>query len=140
MFISEDLMALLTCGLCQKFCGNNIIQCRKGHVICKPCKSEGKITSCKFTHPDGRICKQTFVDAPNVVLDKLIRDVVITLLLSYLCTMAWSLQKMIFSYQFFKQKWYLKVSKIYIYNEMKVVFPVKYSKHEKIIIQKLFSL
>ena len=85
LFISEDLMALLTCGLCQKFCGNNIIQCRKGHVICKPCKSEGKITSCKFTHPDGRICKQTFVDAPNVVLDKLIRDVVITLLLSYLC-------------------------------------------------------
>ena len=60
----------------------------------------------------------------------------------YACrsTMAWSLQKMIFSYQFFKQKWHLKVSKIYIYNEMKVVFPVKYSKHEKIIIQKLFSL
>ena len=77
-------MALLTCGLCQKFCGNNIIQCRKGHVICKTCKSEGKITSCKFTHPDGRICKQTFVDAPNVVLDKLIRNVVITLLQGFL--------------------------------------------------------
>ena len=36
-----------------------------GHVICKACKVEAKITSCK-------ICKQTFVDAPNVVLEKLI--------------------------------------------------------------------
>ena len=36
-----------------------------GHVICKTCKAEAKITSCK-------ICKQTFVDAPNVVLEKLI--------------------------------------------------------------------
>ena len=61
----EDLMALLTCSLCQKFCGQNIVQCRKGHVICKACKTNGKVTSCK-------ICKQTFVDAPNVVLDKLI--------------------------------------------------------------------
>lgn len=61
----EDLMALLTCSQCQKFCGNSIVQCRKGHVICKACKVETKITSCK-------ICKQTFVDAPNVVLEKLI--------------------------------------------------------------------
>jgi len=61
----EDLMALLTCSQCQKFCGNSIVQCRKGHVICKTCKAEAKITSCK-------ICKQTFVDAPNVVLEKLI--------------------------------------------------------------------
>merc|ERR1711997_422735 len=61
----EDLMALLTCSQCQKFCGNSIVQCRKGHVLCKGCKAEGKITSCK-------ICKQTFVDAPNLVLEKLI--------------------------------------------------------------------
>ena len=26
----EDLMALLTCSQCQKFCGNSIVQCRKG--------------------------------------------------------------------------------------------------------------
>ena len=36
-----------------------------GHVICRGCKTEAKLTSCK-------ICKQTFVDAPNIVLEKLI--------------------------------------------------------------------
>jgi hypothetical protein len=61
----EDLTNLLTCGLCKKFCGTTIIQCRKGHVVCRACKSGSKLTSCK-------VCKQTFVDAPNVVLDKLI--------------------------------------------------------------------
>ena len=37
----------------------------KGHVICKNCKTVSKLTSCQT-------CKQIFVDAPNVVLDKLI--------------------------------------------------------------------
>ena len=61
----DDLVALLSCGLCGKFCGDNLLQCRKGHVICRSCKNSSKITSCKT-------CKQTFVDAPNVVLDKMI--------------------------------------------------------------------
>ena len=30
----EDLMALLTCSQCQKFCGNSIVQCRKGSSSC----------------------------------------------------------------------------------------------------------
>ena len=29
----EDLMALLTCSQCQKFCGNSIVQCRKGSSV-----------------------------------------------------------------------------------------------------------
>ena len=61
----DDLVALLSCGLCGKFCGDNLLQCRKGHVLCRSCKNSSKITSCKT-------CKQTFVDAPNVVLDKMI--------------------------------------------------------------------
>ena len=65
LFKYEELVGLLSCGICQKYCGTNLVQCRKGHVLCKGCKAEGKITSCK-------ICKQTFVDAPNLVLEKLI--------------------------------------------------------------------
>ena len=61
----DDLVALLSCSLCGKFCGDNLLQCRKGHVICRVCKNGNKITSCKT-------CKQTFVDAPNVVLEKMI--------------------------------------------------------------------
>lgn len=61
----EDLIALLSCSLCQKFCGKSIVQCRKGHVICKNCKTVSKLTSCPT-------CKQVFLDVPNVVLDKLI--------------------------------------------------------------------
>ena len=29
----EDLIALLSCSLCQKFCGKSIIQCRKGVIV-----------------------------------------------------------------------------------------------------------
>ena len=65
LFKYEELVGLLSCGICEKYCGTNLVQCRKGHVLCKGCKAEGKITSCK-------ICKQTFVDAPNLVLEKLI--------------------------------------------------------------------
>ena len=65
LFKYEELVGLLSCGICEKYCGANLVQCRKGHVLCKGCKAEGKITSCK-------ICKQTFVDAPNLVLEKLI--------------------------------------------------------------------
>ena len=65
VFKYDDLVALLTCMVCNQFCGTSIVQCRKGHVICKSCKTSHKITSCKT-------CKQTFVDAPNVVLDKMI--------------------------------------------------------------------
>ena len=65
LFKYEEVVSLLSCGLCEKYCGANLVQCRKGHVLCRGCKSEAKITSCK-------ICKQTFVDAPNVVLEKLI--------------------------------------------------------------------
>ena len=65
LFKYEELVGLLSCGICEKYCGSNLVQCRKGHVLCKGCKAEGKITSCKT-------CKQTFVDAPNLVLEKLI--------------------------------------------------------------------
>ena len=33
----EDLMALLTCSQCQKFCGNSIVQCRKGSSNAMEC-------------------------------------------------------------------------------------------------------
>ena len=29
----EDLIALLSCSLCQKFCGKSIVQCRKGVIV-----------------------------------------------------------------------------------------------------------
>ena len=48
----EDLVGLLTCVQCNKFCGPTIVQCRKGHVICKACKADLKLTSCKVVTVD----------------------------------------------------------------------------------------
>lgn len=61
----DDLIDLLTCGHCGQFCGTPIFQCRKGHVYCKECKTNKKLTHCKQ-------CKQTFVDTPNLLLEKVI--------------------------------------------------------------------
>ena len=54
--------------------------------------------------------------------------------------MAWSLQKMILSFQDFKLKWCFKVPKKPIFYEIKAFLHVEYSKEEKKLIQKLFAL
>lgn len=61
----EAMLQLLTCCHCDRLASTPMCQCRKGHVYCKSCKVDNKITTCK-------VCKQTFVDAPNVAFEKLI--------------------------------------------------------------------
>jgi len=61
----EAMLQLLTCCHCDHLASTPMSQCRKGHVYCKSCKVDNKITTCK-------VCKQTFVDAPNVAFDKLV--------------------------------------------------------------------
>jgi hypothetical protein len=39
---------------------------RKGHVYCLSCKADKKTLQCAT-------CKQTFVDAPNLALDRMVR-------------------------------------------------------------------
>ena len=55
-------------------------------------------------------------------------------------TMAWSLQKMVLLYRYFKLKWRFKVSKTSIFNEIQEIFPVKYSKQSKKLVQISFAL
>ena len=59
------MLTLLTCTECEQMSRPPLVQCRKGHVYCKSCKTDNKIVTC-------RICKQTFVDAPNVAFEKLV--------------------------------------------------------------------
>jgi len=57
----SDLLQMLTCPSCSCMVSTPVSQCRKGHLYCKNCKTN----SC-------RICKQTFVDAPNLALEKIL--------------------------------------------------------------------
>jgi len=57
----SDLMQMLTCPSCSCTVSPPVSQCRKGHLYCRDCRTN----SC-------RICKQTFVDAPNLALEKII--------------------------------------------------------------------
>merc|ERR1711971_605246 len=61
----EDLLTLLTCLQCRCLVSPPVAQCRKGHLYCLSCKKTQQLSSCK-------ICKQTFVDAPNQALEKMV--------------------------------------------------------------------
>jgi len=61
----EDLLSLLTCLQCRCLVSPPVAQCRKGHLYCLSCKKTQQLSSCK-------ICKQTFVDAPNQALEKMV--------------------------------------------------------------------
>jgi len=57
----EDLLQHLTCSACSCVVCPPVLQCRKGHLYCRACRTGN---CCK-------ICKQTFVDAPNLALEKI---------------------------------------------------------------------
>jgi len=61
----DETMDLLTCKICNQLVKIPFIQCRKGHMYCRECKVENKVVQCK-------ICKQTFVDAPNLAMEQLV--------------------------------------------------------------------
>merc|ERR1711963_1225009 len=61
----EDSATLLTCLQCRCLVSPPVAQCRKGHLYCLSCKKREQLNSCK-------ICKQTFVDAPNQALEKMV--------------------------------------------------------------------
>ena len=76
----EDLLTLLTCLQCGCLVSPPVAQCRKGHLYCLSCKWAP--LNCSPTDPPQirksqglnscRICKQTFVDAPNQALEKMV--------------------------------------------------------------------
>ena len=76
----EDLLTLLTCLQCGCLVSPPVAQCRKGHLYCLSCKWAP--LNCSPTDPSQirksqglnscRICKQTFVDAPNQALEKMV--------------------------------------------------------------------
>jgi len=62
----EEMLKTLKCGHCAQTTCPPLLQCRKGHLYCRSCKVDNKIIQCNT-------CKQTFVDAPNLALDNLVR-------------------------------------------------------------------
>ena len=55
----SDLLHLLTCPACSCLVSPPVSQCRKGHLYCRDCRTNN---SC-------RICRQTFLEAPNIALE-----------------------------------------------------------------------
>ena len=77
----EDLLSLLTCLQCRCLVSPPVAQCRKGHLYCLSCKSVQKLFLFQISSLQNRktqqlssckICKQTFVDAPNQALEKMV--------------------------------------------------------------------
>lgn len=65
-----DMLTVLQCRHCSTTCTPPLVQCRKGHMYCRSCKADNKIVQCN-------VCKQTFVDAPNIALEQLVRLIAI---------------------------------------------------------------
>ena len=59
----SDVLHLLTCPVCTSLVTPPVTQCRRGHLYCSDCSSSSQ--SCS-------ICKQTWLEAPNVALDRII--------------------------------------------------------------------
>ena len=70
----SDLLALLSCTSCSSLISPPIAQCRKGHLYCRDCRTNN---SC-------RICKQTFIEAPNLALEKMLS------LIAFPCKYGWA--------------------------------------------------
>ena len=58
----EALIRHFECPVCHEWVTPPIAQCRKGHVVCGPCKSSG-LKACP-------VCKQRFSDVPNWMMEQ----------------------------------------------------------------------
>lgn len=58
----ESLISHFDCPVCHDWVTPPVIQCRKGHIVCGPCKSKG-LKACP-------ICKQRFSDVPNLMIEQ----------------------------------------------------------------------
>ena len=59
----SDVLHLLTCPACTSLVSPPVTQCRRGHLYCSDCSS---------STPSCLICKQAWLEAPNVALDRII--------------------------------------------------------------------
>ena len=59
----SDVLHLLTCPACSSLVSPPVTQCRRGHLYCSDCSATSQ--SCL-------ICKQGWLEAPNVALDRII--------------------------------------------------------------------
>ena len=58
----EALISHFDCPVCHDWVTPPVVQCRKGHIVCGPCKSKG-LKACP-------ICKQRFSDVPNLMIEQ----------------------------------------------------------------------
>lgn len=58
----EALIRHFECPVCHEWITPPIVQCRKGHVVCGPCKTGG-LKVCP-------VCKQRFSDVPNWMMEQ----------------------------------------------------------------------
>ena len=58
----EALISHFDCPVCHDWVTPPVIQCRKGHIVCGPCKNKG-LKACP-------ICKQRFSDVPNLMIEQ----------------------------------------------------------------------
>ncbi len=58
----DALIRHFDCPVCHDWVTPPIVQCRKGHIVCGPCKSKG-LKACP-------ICKQRFSDVPNWMMEQ----------------------------------------------------------------------
>lgn len=58
----EALIRHFDCPVCHEWVTPPIVQCRKGHIVCGPCKSKG-LKACP-------ICKQRFSEVPNWMMEQ----------------------------------------------------------------------
>ena len=59
----SDVLHLLTCPACTNLVSPPVTQCRRGHLYCSDCSSSA---------PTCLICKQSWLETPNVALDRII--------------------------------------------------------------------
>ena len=59
----EDVLHLLTCPTCESHVSTPVIQCKRGHLSCEDCSRQQQ---------ECPICHQSWMDGPNVILDKII--------------------------------------------------------------------
>ena len=59
----EDVLHLLTCPTCESHVSTPVIQCKRGHLSCEDCSRQQQ---------ECPICHQSWMDGPNIILDKII--------------------------------------------------------------------
>jgi len=58
----DALIRLFDCPVCHDWVTGPIVQCRKGHIVCGPCKSKG-LKACP-------VCQQRFSDVNNWMMEQ----------------------------------------------------------------------